>query len=51
MIICEDLGERSVDVFMQFDLARKAVQGFRDTPGAIGTYADTEIANFRKDMQ
>lgn len=51
MISWEDYNKRSVDIFIQFDLAKKAISGFRDTPEALKTFAEMELENLRKSMQ
>ena len=51
MISWEDYWNRSVDIFIQFDLAKKAISGFRNTPEAVKSFAEKELENLRKDMQ
>ena len=51
MLSWEDYWKRFIDVFIQFDLARKAISGFRDTPEAVKKYAEEEFENLRKDVQ
>jgi len=43
--------DRFVSIFMQFDLARKAISGFKDTPEATALYADNEIKALTDDMK
>jgi hypothetical protein len=42
---------RSVDIFTQFDLAKKALAGFRDTPEALNKFAEKELENLRNELQ
>jgi hypothetical protein len=47
MLSWEDYWERFIDVFIQFDLTRKAISGFRNTPEAVKKYAEEELENLR----
>ncbi len=51
MVSWEDYNKRSTDLHMQFDLAKKALNGFRDTPEALEKYATSELEDIQNDMQ
>jgi len=51
MISWEDFNKRSIDLFIQFDLAKKAISGFRETPEALKCFAEKELDSLKKDMQ
>ena len=50
MISWKDYWNRSIEVFIQFDLAKKAMKSFRDTPEAVSNYATEEIEKIKKDV-
>ena len=47
MVTWENYWKRFVDVFIQFDLAKKAISGFRDTPEAVRKFAENETESLR----
>lgn len=51
MITWDNYWKRFVDVFIQFDLAKKAISGFRDTPEVIRKFAEKELEGLRNQMQ
>ncbi len=51
MISFEKYFDRTVSVFLQFDLTRKALRRFRDTPEAVEGFAKDELESIRTDMK
>lgn len=39
-----------MSLFTEYDLTRKAISGFQDTPGAAKKYAQDEVENLKKDL-
>lgn len=51
MLSWENYWKRYIDIFIQSDLAIKAMHAFRDTPDAVRKYATDEFEVLRKDVQ